>query len=98
MCPATGSLARPSANLHNAWVKASPRGDPLWPDVQLLFVSSTLATDVVLGSSFYNFDAYVSLPLIDKLNVCSFYCVPQAAEERMFAGPLSQLSSRSLWL
>lgn len=60
ICSATGALARPAANLHNAWVKASPRGDPLWPDIQLFFVSTTLATDVVLASSFYNLDAYVS--------------------------------------
>lgn len=60
VCYVTGALARPAANLHNAWVKASPRGDPLWPDIQLLFVSSALTTNVALASSFYNLDVSVS--------------------------------------
>lgn len=51
-----GALARPG-NIHNAFIKASPKGDPLWPDIQLLFVSTTLASDVAFASSFYNFNA-----------------------------------------
>ncbi|KAK8406023.1 hypothetical protein O3P69_007031 [Scylla paramamosain] len=50
-----GALARPG-NIHNAFIKASPKGDPLWPDIQLLFVGTTLASDIVFASSFYNFD------------------------------------------
>ena len=66
-----GALARPG-NIHNAFVKASPLGDPLWPDIQLLFVGTTLASDIVLASSFYNFDANVSDHFNNNLKDCTF--------------------------
>ena len=61
----TGGLARPPADVHNAWVKASPKGDPLWPDIQLLFVGATIAQDFgVFSPAVYNLDAYVSVHFV----------------------------------
>lgn len=48
--------------MHNAWVKVSPGGDPLWPDIQLLFVGASIAQDFgIFTPAAYNLDAYVSV-------------------------------------
>ncbi|XP_045131330.1 glucose dehydrogenase [FAD, quinone]-like isoform X2 [Portunus trituberculatus] len=54
-----GGLARPPVDVLDAWVKASPRGDPQWPDIQILLVGATLAQDYGFFSpAAYNLDAY----------------------------------------
>ncbi|XP_050690766.1 glucose dehydrogenase [FAD, quinone]-like isoform X1 [Eriocheir sinensis] len=54
-----GALARPPADVHNAWVKASPGGDPLWPDIQMLYIGVTFAQDYgIFTPAAYNLDAY----------------------------------------
>ncbi|XP_063860183.1 glucose dehydrogenase [FAD, quinone]-like isoform X2 [Scylla paramamosain] len=54
-----GRLARPPADVLDAWVKASPMGDPLWPDIQILLFGATVAQDYgIFSPAAYNFDAY----------------------------------------
>ncbi|XP_063860184.1 glucose dehydrogenase [FAD, quinone]-like [Scylla paramamosain] len=54
-----GGLARAPADVLDAWVKASPIGDPLWPDIQILLVGATLAQDYgIFSPAAYNLDAY----------------------------------------
>lgn len=70
-----GALARLPAGVHNAWVKASQKGDPLWPDIQLLFVGATIAQDYgIFSPAAYNLDAYVSVHLVQA--VCSGTVLP----------------------
>nr|XP_053644922.1 glucose dehydrogenase [FAD, quinone]-like isoform X2 [Cherax quadricarinatus] len=41
----SGPMAAPSENMHNAWVKVRPDGDPLWPDTQIIITPISLAYD-----------------------------------------------------
>nr|XP_045594084.1 glucose dehydrogenase [FAD, quinone]-like isoform X2 [Procambarus clarkii] len=71
-----GPVAAPPLNFQNAWVKVSPEGDPLWPDVQLLFIGATIAYDKgTLNPALWGFDTKMYHEYLGEIYGRDGFCI-----------------------